>query len=239
MRTPIFIRPFTQDEQRQIQAGLRSSDAFVMRRCQILRASARGERAPAIARQLGCDDQSVRNVIHEFNTSGLHVLQEGSSRPHRLRTAFTQEGAERLKDLLHRSPHDFGQERSTWTLVTLAPLLGELLLDQRVCAGIGNIYKCESLWIHRLDPWQPSEALDDEALRRLYSAARDLMRRNLVTPIARQRHAVHARGGRSCPRCGTPIRIQPQGEHARLTYFCPRCQGVPVARPMAGRIASR
>ena len=98
MRTPIFIRPFTQDEQRQIQAGLRSSDAFVMRRCQILRASARGERAPAIARQLGCDDQTVRNVIHEFNTSGLHVLQEGSSRPHRLRTAFTQEGAERLKD---------------------------------------------------------------------------------------------------------------------------------------------
>ena len=53
MRTPIFIRPFTQDEQHQIQAGLRSSDAFVMRRCQILRASARGERAPEIAHQLG------------------------------------------------------------------------------------------------------------------------------------------------------------------------------------------
>ena len=116
MRTPIFIRPLTEDEQRQIQVGLRSSDAFVMRRCQILRASARGERAPAIARQLGCDDQTVRNVIHEFNASGLAVLQEGSSRPHRLRTAFSQEGAERLKDLLHRSPRDFGQDRSTWTL---------------------------------------------------------------------------------------------------------------------------
>ena len=70
MRTPIFIRPLTEDEQRQIQAGLRSSDAFVMRRCQILLASARGERAPAIARQLGCDDQTVRNVIHEFNADG-------------------------------------------------------------------------------------------------------------------------------------------------------------------------
>jgi transposase len=116
MRRPIFIRPFTEDEQRQIQAGLRSSDAFVLRRCQILLASARGERAPAIARQLGCDDQTVRNVIHGFNASGLAVLHEGSSRPHRLRTAFTEEGAERLKDLLHRSPHDFGQERSTWTL---------------------------------------------------------------------------------------------------------------------------
>ena len=116
MRIPIFIRPLTQDEQRQIQAGLRSSDAFVLRRCQILRASARGERAPAIARQLGCDDQTVRNVIHGFNASGLAVLQEGSSRPHRLRTAFSDEGAERLKDLLHRSPRDFGQERGTWTL---------------------------------------------------------------------------------------------------------------------------
>ena len=116
MRIPIFIRPLTQDEQRQIQAGLRSSDAFVLRRCQILRASARGERARAIARQLGCDDQTVRNVIHGFNASGLAVLQEGSSRPHRLRTAFSDEGAERLKDLLHRSPRDFGQERGTWTL---------------------------------------------------------------------------------------------------------------------------
>ena len=116
MRKPIFIRPLTQDEQRQIQAGLRSSDAFVLRRCQILLASVRGQRAPAIACQLGCDDQTVRNVIHGFNTSGLTILQERSSRPHRLRTAFSDEGAQRLKDLLHRSPRDFGQERGTWTL---------------------------------------------------------------------------------------------------------------------------
>ncbi len=116
MRLPIFIRPLTEDEQRQIQAGLRANDAFVLRRCQILLASARGERAPAIARQLGCDDQTVRNVIHGFNASGLAVLQQGSSRPHRLRTTFSDEGAERLKDLLHRSPRDFGKERGTWTL---------------------------------------------------------------------------------------------------------------------------
>ena len=122
MRTPIFIRPFTEDEQRQIQAGLRSSDAFVLRRCQILLASARRERAPAIAGLLGCDDQTVRNVIHGFNAAGLAVLHEGSSRPHRLRTAFTQDGAERLQDLLHRSPRDFGQDRSTWTLELAAKI---------------------------------------------------------------------------------------------------------------------
>ncbi len=116
MRKPIFIRPLTQDEQRQIQAGLRSSDAFVLRRCQILTASARGQRAPAIACQLGCDDQTVRNVIHGFHAGGLAVLHEGSSRPHRLRSAFSEEGAERLKDLLHHSPRDFGKERGAWTL---------------------------------------------------------------------------------------------------------------------------
>jgi transposase len=116
MRTPIVLRPFSEDEQRQIQAGLHSSNAFVLRRCQILLACARGERAPTIARQLGCDDQTVRNGIHGFNACGLAVLQEGASRPHRLRTTFTEEGAERLKDLLHRRPRDFGKERSTWTL---------------------------------------------------------------------------------------------------------------------------
>lgn len=120
MRKPIFIRPLTQDEQRQIQTGLRSSDAFVLRRCQILTASARGQRAPAIAYQLGCDDQTVRNVIHGFNAGGLAVLHEGSSRPHRLRTAFSEEGAKRLKDLLHHSPRDFGKERGVWTLALAA-----------------------------------------------------------------------------------------------------------------------
>jgi transposase len=116
MRPPIFIRPLNEDEQRQIQAGLRSSNAFVLRRCQILLASARGERAPTIARQLGCDDQTVRNVIHGFNATGLAVLQEGSSRPHHLRTTFSEEGCQRLQDLLHRSPRDFGHHRGLWTL---------------------------------------------------------------------------------------------------------------------------
>ena len=133
MKTPIFIRPLTPDERHQVQAGLRSSDAFVLRRCQILVASARGERAPVIARQLGCDDQTVRNVIHGFNASGLAVLQEGSSRPHRLRTAFSEEGAERLKELLHRSPRDFGQQRSTWTLQLAAQVSFEQgIIDHEV-----------------------------------------------------------------------------------------------------------
>ena len=113
---PIFVRPLTDAERQQVEAGLRSSEAFVLRRCQILLASARGERATTIARQLGCDDQTVRNVLHGFNTQGLAVLHEGSSRPHRLRTTFSEEGTQQLKELLHRSPRDFGKDRSTWAL---------------------------------------------------------------------------------------------------------------------------
>jgi endonuclease-8 len=126
-----------------------------------------------------------------------------------------------------------------------APTLGELLLEQRVCAGIGNIYKCEALWALRLDAWMPPAELDDERLRQLYLTARDLMRRNLVirgksrdpdgTAIVRRRHAVHGRGGRPCPRCGTPIRIRAQGHQARLTYFCPRCQGEPARKALTTR----
>jgi endonuclease-8 len=116
-----------------------------------------------------------------------------------------------------------------------APTLGELLLEQRVCAGIGNIYKCEALWALELDAWMRPADLDDEQLRRLYRTARDLMRRNLVTPIVRQHDAVHGRGGRPCRRCGTPIRIRAQGQQARLTYYCPRCQGAPTRKTVPTR----
>src|SRR3989442_10407574 len=161
MRTPIFIRPWTEDERRQVQAGLRSSDAFVMRRCQILRASARRERAPEIARQLGCDDQTVRNVIHEFNAAGLAVLQEGSSRPHRLRTSFSEDGLQRLRDLLHRSPRDFGKERGVWTLELAAQvsfeqgLIGTEVSTESVRRALKRLktnWKRAKHWITSPDP---------------------------------------------------------------------------------------
>ena len=161
MREPIFIRPLTEDERSQIQVGLRSSDAFVLRRCQILLVSARRERAPVIARQLGCDDQTVRNVIHGFNAAGLAVLHEGSSRPHRLRTAFSQEGAERLKELLHRSPRDFGQDRSTWTLELAARvsfkqgIIAHEVSDESVRRALKRLktnWKRAKHWITSPDP---------------------------------------------------------------------------------------
>ena len=161
MRPPIFTRPFTPDEQHQIQAGLHSSEAFVLRRSQILLASTRGERAPVIARQLGCDDQTVRNVIHEFNTSGLAVFQEGSSRPHRLRTTFSEEAAKQVSALLHRSPRDFGKESGLWTLDLVAQvsfeqgLTNTLVSDEsirRLIKRLGLNWKRLKHWITSPDP---------------------------------------------------------------------------------------
>jgi transposase len=114
-----------------------------------------------IARQLGCDDQTVRNVIHGFNAVGLAVLHEGSSRPHRLRTAFSEEGAERLKDLLHRSPRDFGQERSTWTLELAAQvsfeqgIISHEVSDESVRRALKRLktnWKRAKHWITSPDP---------------------------------------------------------------------------------------
>jgi transposase len=161
MRPPIFTRPFTPDEQHQIQAGLHSSEAFILRRSQILLASARSERAPVIARQLGCDDQTVRHVIHEFNTSGLTVFQEGSSRPHRLRTTFSEDAAQQVPTLLHRSPRDFGKKSGLWTLDLVAQvsfeqgLTSTVVSDEsirRLMKRLGLNWKRAKHWITSPDP---------------------------------------------------------------------------------------
>ena len=105
-----------------------------------------------------------------------------------------------------------------------ANTLGEVLLDQRVAAGIGNIHRCNALWQLQLDPWQPVGATDDDTLRRLFATARDRIRRSAVAHGFTPSPAVHGRGGRPCPGCATPISVRAQGEHGRLTYWCPRCQ---------------
>jgi transposase len=116
MRPPNFVRKLTDDERQALEQGLRATDAFVLRRCQILLASARGERAPRIATSLGIDDQTVLDALHAFNATGLACLQKKSSRAHRTRLVFGPEAAERLRALVHRRPRDFGKPGRLWTL---------------------------------------------------------------------------------------------------------------------------
>ena len=116
MRPPIKVRRPTDAEQQVLEASLRSADATVLRRSQIILASARDARVPGIARQVGCGEQTVRNVIHAFNDRGTAALAPGSRRPHTIRAAFDLPRAERLRGLLHQSPRTFGQPTSLWTL---------------------------------------------------------------------------------------------------------------------------
>jgi transposase len=161
MRAPKYVRPLTDAERQHLEAGLRSSDAFVLRRCQILLASARGERAPQIAQSLGCDDQTVRNAIAAFHARGLACLQPGSSRAHTTYPAFGPEQAEQLRALLHQSPRTFGQPTSVWTLDLAAAVSCERgLTAQRISgetiratlARLGVRWQRAKQWITSPDP---------------------------------------------------------------------------------------
>jgi transposase len=120
MKPPAFVRTLTAAERQSLQAGLRSADAFTVRRCQILLASARGQRAPAIARNLGCAVGTVHNALRAFQREGPGCLQEKSSRPHSARAFLDERFTEALKDLLHHSPRLFGKPTSLWTLELVA-----------------------------------------------------------------------------------------------------------------------
>jgi transposase len=128
-----MVRPLTDAEHDIMTAGLRSTDAFTVRRCQILLASARGERPRRIAAVVGCSDQAVRDAIRAFAADGTAALTRRSSRPHTTRPAFDAAGAERLRELLHHSPRDVGQETSVWTLALAAEVsFAEGLTAERV-----------------------------------------------------------------------------------------------------------
>jgi transposase len=161
MKQPVFVRRLTDHESDQLRQGLRSADAFTLRRSQILLASARGDHARAIGQQLGCSDQAVRNVIKAFNGRGLAALRKRSSRPRTTHAAFDAAGCERLRDLLHRSPREFGKPTSVWTLpvaaevsvaagLTAGPVTGETI--RATLARLGVRWQRAKQWIHSPDP---------------------------------------------------------------------------------------
>lgn len=161
MRPPRFVRPPTEAEYQALAAGLRSADAFTLRRCQIVLASARGERAPAIARSLGCSDQTVRNALRAFDRAGVAALRAGSSRPQTIHAAFDADGTERLRALLHRSPREFGHATSIWTLALLAETAQRDGLTARRITGetvratlarLGIRWRRAKAWITSPDP---------------------------------------------------------------------------------------
>ncbi len=110
--------------------------------------------------------------------------------------------------------------------------LGVAVMDQRLVAGIGNVYKSEVLFLERLDPFGPVGDVPEEALRATLTRARALMKRNLRGGRRQTRRRdggptlwVYDRAGAPCLACGALVAMRRQGEQARSTYFCPACQG--------------
>jgi endonuclease-8 len=119
--------------------------------------------------------------------------------------------------------------------------VGELLLDQRVVGGIGNIWRSESLFVCGIDPWRPWPASGSDGLDRLAATAGELMGEQLATPArpggVPRRRWVYGRSGRPCWRCWAAIRCARIGTRARTVWWCPTCQAPDPARlgPHGGR----
>jgi len=160
-RTPIYVRTLTAKEEAALRAGLRSREAFTLRRCQILLSSASGKRASQIAAELGCDTDTALNAINAFNRNGLSSLTPGSTKPHRIERGFDSAAAEQLRALLHQSPRDFGKATSLWTLELAAEVSFEQgLTPERVSREavrtalqrLGVRWKRAKQWITSPDP---------------------------------------------------------------------------------------
>jgi endonuclease-8 len=103
--------------------------------------------------------------------------------------------------------------------------IGEALLDQRIVAGIGNMWKAEGCWRAQIDPWRRlRDVADDEALA-IIDAVRPPMQESVGNGFPKSETLfVYNRAGTACPRCGTKIQARGQGDDNRTTYWCPGCQ---------------
>ena len=109
--------------------------------------------------------------------------------------------------------------------------IGEAVMNQTLVAGIGNIYKSESLFLAKINPWATVDELDDQTLLDYLKLTKQLMRRNRHGGERTTRFAsdgpllwVYQRSGQRCLVCGEFIRIRRQGEQGRTTFWCPECQ---------------
>ena len=124
-------------------------------------------------------------------------------------------------DILFRPP-ELDRILANLRRIDQAREVGDALLDQRLVAGIGNLWKAEALWQAKVSPWRRvGEATDDE-LRSVLAEAARLMRRSVDS--GREERTIYRKAGRPCPRCRTPIESRGQGDANRTAYWCPSCQ---------------
>ncbi|MDQ3689026.1 MAG: hypothetical protein M3406_03140 [Chloroflexota bacterium] len=174
-------------------------------------------------RQASAILETAESVAVAFNTPVVELLTEFDLRRSR---ALTTLGPDLLSSIFDvdeamRRLHERDAEE-----------LGNVLLDQRAVAGIGNVYKSEVAFLDGLDPWAPVARFEDAELVNVLRTARRLLQANtrggarITTgiPVRGEALWVYGRAGRPCRRCGAPILVRRQGQLARQTYWCPQCQ---------------
>jgi len=117
-------------------------------------------------------------------------------------------------------------------------LLAQALLDQRVSAGIGNVFKSEIAFLAGIHPFTPVRGLSDRTLERIWTIAqtqlvnnRSRSSRKTTSALVQGRTYVYGRFRAPCRRCSDSILFSPAGQVTeRSTYWCPRCQGT-AGRP--------
>lgn len=148
-------------EREALTKGLRSPDAFTLRRCQILLASDQGQRPARIAAALGCASQTVRDALHAFAAEGLVCLQAKPKAPQTVRAAWPKDRDDDLRALLHQSPRTFGKSTSLWTLPLAAQVCFEKGWTARRLSGesirlvlkrLGVGWKRAKHWLVSPDP---------------------------------------------------------------------------------------
>lgn len=122
-------------------------------------------------------------------------------------------------------PPDFDRMLAGFRRADQRRAVGDALLDQRLVAGIGNVWKAESLWRAGVSPWRSLADVADDELRRVLEEGARLMRMSVEGD--REERAIYRAAGRPCPRCQSSIESWGQGDANRMAYWCPSCQRGP------------
>jgi transposase len=161
MKAPLLIRPLTDAERQALRQGLRCHDAFTLRRCQVFLHSAKGQTPAQVAAAVGLSAQAVRDALRAFAAEGLGALKRKPPLPKQPNAAWDRRRNEDLKDLLHRSPRDFGKPTSLWTLALVAAVCHEKGWTERALSAeairlvlkrLGVAWKRAKHWITSPDP---------------------------------------------------------------------------------------
>ena len=161
-------------------------------------------------------------VVVNFNAPVIELLEDRAIAYHRpiealgpdllAETFDAQEAFRRFRDPVHASR-----------------TIGDAIMDQRIMAGVGNIWKHETLFRCRINPWSTVAELDDDAIHEIIDVARNLLLASVHRPNnlgigRRPKMFVYMRGGQPCLRCHTRLRRARQVEDIRFTAWCPVCQ---------------